>query len=140
MEEWVLANAIRTNPGKKKAVIFTRAQVKELLNYFGGGPKNIGIEQQQQHIFWNNLSKHLSLADQFNYTVQEAWKAHHFIICFLRKGNINTKTLAHTSLVRPILDYSASCWHPCKEGQINALDRVQKKAAKFANHTNVSVW
>jgi hypothetical protein len=25
-------------------------------------------------------------------------------------------------------------------GQINALDRVQKKAAKFANHTNDSVW
>ena len=27
-----------------------------------------------------------------------------------------------------------------REGQINALDSVQKKAAKFANHTNDSVW
>ena len=26
------------------------------------------------------------------------------------------------------------------EGQINALDRVQKKAAEFANLTNNSVW
>jgi hypothetical protein len=26
------------------------------------------------------------------------------------------------------------------EGQINAICRVQKKAAKFANHTNDSVW
>jgi hypothetical protein len=26
-----------------------------------------------------------------------------------------------------------------REGQVNALDRVQKKAARFANHTNDSV-
>jgi hypothetical protein len=29
---------------------------------------------------------------------------------------------------------------PYTESQINALDRVQKKADKFANHTNGSVW
>jgi len=27
-----------------------------------------------------------------------------------------------------------------KYGQINALERVQKKAAKFVNHMNLSVW
>jgi len=44
------------------------------------------------------------------------------------------------SLVRPILEYGASCWDPYNEGQINALDHVQKKAANFANHTNDSIW
>jgi len=44
------------------------------------------------------------------------------------------------SLVCPILEYGASCWDPYREGQISALDRVQKKATKFANHTNDSVW
>jgi hypothetical protein len=29
---------------------------------------------------------------------------------------------------------------PYREGQINALDRVQKKAAKFAQHRNESNW
>jgi len=42
--------------------------------------------------------------------------------------------------VRPILEYGASCCGPYREGQINVLDRVQKNAAKFANHTNDSVW
>jgi hypothetical protein len=45
--------------------------------------------------------------------------------------------------VRPILEYGAVCWDPCREGQINALDRVQKKVAKFAighNHRNGSDW
>jgi hypothetical protein len=48
--------------------------------------------------------------------------------------------LAYMSLVRPILEYGAACWDPYKEGQISALDRVQKKAAKFAHHTNNSNW
>ena len=44
------------------------------------------------------------------------------------------------SLVRPILEYGAACWDPYREGQISALDRLQKKAAKFAHHTNSPKW
>ena len=32
-------------------------------------------------------------------------------------------------LVHPVRAYGAACWDPCREGQINALDRVQTKAA-----------
>jgi hypothetical protein len=58
----------------------------------------------------------------------------------LRKGNSDTKSLACVSLVRPILEYGAACWDPYREGQINALDRVQKKAAKFVNHKISPNW
>jgi len=44
------------------------------------------------------------------------------------------------SLVRPILEYGAACWDPYREGQISALDRVQRKAAKFAHHKNRPNW
>ena len=44
------------------------------------------------------------------------------------------------SLVRLILEFGAACWDPYREGQISALDRVQKKAAKFAHHTNIPNW
>jgi len=37
-------------------------------------------------------------------------------------------------LVRPILEYGTACWVPCREGDINALDPVQMKAAQFASH------
>jgi hypothetical protein len=40
------------------------------------------------------------------------------------------------SLVRSILEYGAACWDPYREGQISATGRVQKRAAKFAYHTN----
>jgi hypothetical protein len=44
------------------------------------------------------------------------------------------------SLVHPILEYGATCWDPYREGQISALDRVQKKAAKFAHHMTSPNW
>ena len=58
----------------------------------------------------------------------------------LKKANSNTKSLAYMSLVRPFLEYGAACRDPYREGQISASDRVQKKAAKFAHHTNIPNW
>jgi hypothetical protein len=57
-----------------------------------------------------------------------------------KKGNKNKKSLAYTSLVRPILEYGAACRDPYKECQINAFDGVQKKVAKFVHHTRGLVW
>jgi hypothetical protein len=51
----------------------------------------------------------------------------------LKKGNSNTKLLAYTALVRPILEYGAMCWDPFREGHAGALDHLQKGAAKFGN-------
>jgi hypothetical protein len=53
----------------------------------------------------------------------------------VKKENKNIKSLAYTSLVRPILEYGAGCWDPYRECQISALDRVQNKAAKCAHCT-----
>ena len=36
--------------------------------------------------------------------------------------------------------YGAVCWDPCREGQVSALNRVQKRAAKFANNITESGW
>jgi len=44
------------------------------------------------------------------------------------------------SLVCPILEYWAARWNLYREGQISALERVQKKAAKFAHHTISLKW
>jgi len=58
------------------------------------------------------LCSDLSWVDQVNYTVKKAWKALHFTMRMLKKGNSNTKSLAYMSLVRPILEYGAACWDP----------------------------
>ena len=136
--EWVVENVIKINPSKSKTVRFMRARVKDPLNYSlidalipeVSSCKYLGII----------LCSNLSWADQVNYRVKKAWKALHFTMQILKKGKSNTKSLAYMSLVRPILEYGAGCWDPYREGQISALDRVQKKAAKFAHHTSSPNW
>ena len=57
-----------------------------------------------------------------------------------RKGTSNTKSLTYMTPIRPILEYEVACWDPYREGQIRELDRVQRKAAKFAHHINNPTW
>ena len=123
MGEWEVENGMKINPGKSKAIRFTRARVKNPLGYSLGDHKI--LEASSCKYLGIILQSDLNWVDQ----AQRAWKALHFVMCVLEKGNRNTKSLAYTSLVCPILEYGSACWDPCREGQINALDRVQKKAA-----------
>ena len=66
---------------------------------------------------------------------QIMYKAKNYTFILYNTGS-KTKSLAYMSLVGPLLEYGAACWDPYREGHITALDRVQKKAAKFAHHTN----
>jgi hypothetical protein len=43
------------------------------------------------------LRSDLGWADQVNYTVKKAWRALHFTMRILKRGNSNTKSLAYTT-------------------------------------------
>jgi len=131
---WEVENAMKINPSKSMAVHFTRARVKDPLNY--SLLDTLIPELSSCEYLGIMLRSDLSWADHVNYTVKKAWKALNFTMRIFKKGNSNTKSLAYMSLVHPILEYGAACWDLYREGQINTLDRVQKKAAKFAHHTN----
>jgi hypothetical protein len=68
------------------------------------------------------------------------WKTFHFVMRVLKKGNRNTKHLAYTSLVRPVLEYKSVCWDTCRKRQINEINKKRKKAVQFTNHTKDSDW
>jgi len=129
---------MKINPSKSNAIRFTRARVKDPLNYSLMG--TLIPEASSCKYLGIILRNDLSWEDQVNYAVKKVWKALHFTMRILEKGNSNTKSLAYMSLVRPILEYGAACWDPYREGQIRALDRVQKRAARFAHHKNSTNW
>ena len=112
--------------------------MKDLLNYSLGDQKI--PEASSCKYLGIIIRSDLSWADQVNFTVQKAWRALHFVMHIVKKGNKNTKSLAYTSLIRPIFEYGAACLDPYRECQICALDRVQNKAAKFAHHSDGSDW
>jgi len=129
---------MKINPGKIKVIRFTRARVKNPLGYSLGDQKI--PEASSCKYLGITLRSDLYWVDLVNYIVQKAWKALHFLMRVLRKGNWNTKSLAYRLLVRPILECGAASWDPCREGQIIALDRVQTKAAQFVYRTKHSDW
>jgi len=86
-----------------------------------GGGRSVGMVRSRTKATEFSLVffSYLNWVDQVNYTAQKAWKALlHFVMCVLKTGNRNTKHLAYTSLVHPILEYGSACWDPCREGQI----------------------
>jgi len=129
--ESVEENAMKINPGISKAVNFTKARVKERIRYYFGD--QLILEASSFKYLGIIICNDLNWADHVNYTLQKTSKAHHFIICILKKGN-STKHLAYTALVRPVLGYGVMCWDPYREGQVSTLNRLQKRATKFSSN------
>jgi len=99
--EWAVETAMEINASKSTVVRFTRARVKDPLNYSlidallaeGSSCKYLGII----------LRSDLSWGDQVNYTVKKAWKALHFTMRIHKNRNSNTKSLTYRSRARQIL-------------------------------------
>jgi Reverse transcriptase (RNA-dependent DNA polymerase)/Endonuclease-reverse transcriptase len=71
---------------------------------------------------WNpHINSVISKANQVLYVTKRA----------LSKSTPNVKETAYKSIVRPVLEYSASVWDPYQVGQINALEMIQRRAARF---------
>jgi hypothetical protein len=84
-----------------------KARVMEPLNY---SLRNIAIQEASSCKYLGIiLHSDLSWSYQVNYMVKKAWKTLHLTMRILKKGNINTKSLAYTSPVRSILEYGAAC-------------------------------
>ncbi|KAI8514688.1 hypothetical protein Bbelb_072790 [Branchiostoma belcheri] len=60
------------------------------------------------------------------------------MLCLLRRNlrvrSRKTKELAYKALVRPILEYASSVWDPHSNQNINKLEKVQRRAARFVLH------
>ena len=78
------------------------------------------------------LDKNLSWNNHVNVTTKKA----HGTLNFLRRNISNcsstTKSRAYKTMVRPLLEYASSAWDPHQQKQIDQIERVQSKAARFA--------
>ena len=114
LEEWAVENEIKINPGKSKAVRFTKAKSKERIRYYFGDLLIPGASSFKY--LGIIIRSKLNWADHVNYTLRKTWKGLHFIMRILKTENNDTKRLAYTALVRPILEYGEVCWDPYREG------------------------
>jgi hypothetical protein len=87
----------------------------------------------------NNLTKRFRLGEPSKLQSAKRLEGTLDLMRVPKKEN-RKKSLDYPSLVRPILERVSASWHPCSLGEIIALERVQKKAVQFTNHTKDSDW
>ncbi|KAJ4449398.1 hypothetical protein ANN_00797 [Periplaneta americana] len=77
------------------------------------------------------LNSKLSWGEHVDNVTGKAWRALHFIMRILRKASPKSREIAYLTLVRPLMEYGTTCWDPYGIYQINSLERIQYRAAKF---------
>jgi hypothetical protein len=78
--KWAVENQVKINADKSKA-LFTRARVKDLLNY--SVLDQVIPEASSIKYLWIILHSDLSWTDHVNYVAKNAWKALHFTMHIL---------------------------------------------------------
>ena len=76
------------------------------------------------------ISDDLHWHQQTNLVAKKANTTLHMISRNLRYCPHKTRSLAHCTLVRPKLEYCASVWDPYQQQDIDALERINRRAAR----------
>ncbi len=81
------------------------------------------------------LSKDLSWSPHTNKVCSKASQSLGFLQRNFHSARPETKTAAYRTIVRPILEYSASAWDPYLQRDIQKIEAVQRRAARFVTNT-----
>lgn len=105
--------------------------------------------KRNSHFFSYNLpTRHLSEVKEYKYlgvtlTNNLSWNKHIETVCSSSFRNLcflrhklklappNVKQLAYYTMIRPKLEYACTVWDPHTKTNINALERIQRKAVRF---------
>ena len=79
------------------------------------------------------LHKHLSWFPHVNATAKKANGTRAFLPRNLRKATAAVKTCTYESLIRPILEYSGVVWDPHAAQDVNKLEMVQHRYARYTS-------
>ena len=81
-----------------------------------------------------DLSKNLEWKEHIDRTVKKANSVLGFLRRNLRINNVDTKSSAYITLVRPHLEYCASIWSPHTDKYSHKLEMVQRRAARYCTN------
>jgi hypothetical protein len=99
------------------------------------GPANYTLHNHQLDVVDSSkylgvtINKNLRWDDHINNISARANRTLGFLKRNLRGCKTSARARAHEAIVRPTLEYAASIWDPYNTGQINQLEKVQRRAA-----------
>jgi hypothetical protein len=78
-----------------------------------------------------HISDNLSWSKHINYITNKANKVLYVTKLALAHSSQRVKETAYKSIVRPQVEYSSSVWDPFYANQIDTIEMIQRKAARF---------
>ena len=85
-----------------------------------------------------NISEDLNWKKHVDYTAAKASRTLGFLRRNLRDCSKEVRSSAFNAMVQPTLDYASTAWDPHTKEDINTLDKVQRRGARFVcnNYTD----
>ena len=132
LQIWEKHNKTEFHPDKCKVIRFTN-KIKFIHSKYK--IHNIVLEEQNSAKYLGvTLNKNLSWNDHCHSICKKASSTLAFIQRNLHSCPSNVKETCYKTLVRPILEYGCSVWDPHHKYQIEMLEKIQKRAARFVTN------
>jgi len=129
--DWAQTWGMRFNPSKCKTMRITRKRNPGITNYSMMGVQleetsniqYLGV-QIQRDLRWNMQTEHVT---------SKATRVLNFIRRNFYDCAPSIKEKLYHTLVRPHLDYATASWDPFTRKNIDNIERIQKRAARFVS-------
>ena len=129
---WEKKWSMQFHPQKCSTLRVTRKRLKTIPTYelHGHTLENVKTTKYLGVTIQSNM--------QWDFHIDSISKKASKTLGFVRRNlkicNKKTKETAYKALVRPILEYSATVWDPCTANEIEALEKIQRRAARWVSN------
>ena len=124
-QDWLM----EFHPGKCQVIRVTRSRSPMTNNYYLHNHQLEVVESTKY--LGITISHDLKWNTHINNTTNKAGKVLNMLKRNLKISNPTVKTQAYNSLVRPIAEYAAVVWDPYTKANINKVEMVQRRAARW---------
>ena len=130
LSNWAETWQLKFNISKCTIMRFTRSISPLTFNY---QLSNIALSSADQHLYLGVLlDRKLSWSPHISRITSKATRTLNFIKRNLSNCSTDVKAAAYLSMVRPLMEYAAAVWDPHHVGDTQELEKVQRRAARWA--------
>ena len=129
LEAWERTWGMSFNPSKCKIMHASRKRKPLIFEY---KIKNETLEAVDTATYLGvEICKDLSWKNQVSKVTRKGNTTLGFLRRNIKTSSLHTKELAYKTLVRPLLEYSATVWDPYQKFLIHNIEMVQHRAVRF---------
>ena len=132
LQHWERTWDMEYNPGKCQVIHITRSKSPIKSRYFMHNQKLESVDAAKY--LGVTISKDLSWNTHINNITSTANKTLGFVKRNVVTKNKDIKTMAYNSLVRPQVEYASVVWSPYTKDNINKIEKVQRRAARWVTN------